>query len=258
MKMNEDLKKLTIRPHHLLCMQGYQGKGYSEDFVSNMDKVVNFLRSEPNAEVKLLTDCDDICSACPNCKKINGKYECVSEKSHFTNELKIIREREILDFLNLKDGGFYKVSEVFDLVNRKINTKSCADRLYCKDCVWQSVCLWYTSLSNLFYLGKNIDVVVDRMLGSKHPEFEWIYPINYGFVPNTISGDGESVDVYVLGVDKPLEKFKGKCIAVLHRLNDDDDKLIVVPVDCESLSRSDIEKQVEFQEQYFVHELFMS
>ena len=35
--------------------------------------------------------------------------------------------------------------------------------------------------------------------------------VNYGFVPNTISGDGEELDCYILGIDKAIEKFNGKC-----------------------------------------------
>ena len=56
------------------------------------------------------------------------------------------------------------------------------------------------------YLEKTIYVKIDRPLGSTHPKFNnFIYPINYGFVPNTISGDGEELDCYILGVYEPLK-----------------------------------------------------
>ena len=70
---------------------------------------------------------------------------------------------------------------------------------------------------------------MDRPLGTKHPRHGYIYEVNYGYVPNTISGDGMEFDVYVLGVNEPCNDFIGECIAVIHRTNDDDDKLIVVP-----------------------------
>ena len=79
------------------------------------------------------------------------------------------------------------------------------------------------------YLNKTVNVKIDRPLGSKHPQYGFIYPVNYGFIPNTISGDGEELDCYILGVSEPLKEFTGKCIAIVHRINDDDDKLIVVP-----------------------------
>ena len=102
------------------------------------------------------------------------------------------------------------------------------------------------------YLGKNIEAKIDRELGSKHPKHGFIYPVNYGYIPNTISGDGEEIDCYILGVFEPIKEFKGKCIAIIHRTNDNDDKLIIVPEDKE-YSDDAIEALIEFQEQYFEH-----
>ena len=104
------------------------------------------------------------------------------------------------------------------------------------------------------YLGKTLEVKIDRTLGSKHPKFGFIYPVNYGYVPNTISGDGEEIDCYVLGVFKPIKEFKGKCIAIIHRTNDNDDKLIIVPNEKE-YSDAAINALTEFQEQFFEHEI---
>ena len=102
------------------------------------------------------------------------------------------------------------------------------------------------------YLNKNIEVIIDRPLGSKHPKHDFIYPVNYGYVPNTISGDGEELDCYVLGIFEPIKELKGKCIAIIHRLNDNDDKLIIVPED-RKFSNKEIEVLVEFQEKFFKH-----
>ena len=82
---------------------------------------------------------------------------------------------------------------------------------------------------NKEYLGKIVNVKMDRPMGSKHPKHGFVYPVNYGYVPNTISGDGEELDAYVLGVFEPVETFEGKVIAIIHRINDNDDKLVVVP-----------------------------
>jgi len=100
------------------------------------------------------------------------------------------------------------------------------------------------------FLGKHITVQIDRAAGSPHPRHGYIYPVNYGFVPGTLSGDGEEVDAYVLGVTEPLTQFTGRCIALIHRTNDDDDKLIVVP-DGLVLSVVEIRAAVDFQERYF-------
>ena len=109
----------------------------------------------------------------------------------------------------------------------------------------------YTGIIN-DYLGKVLKIEIDRPLGSTHPKHGFIYPVNYGFVPNTISGDGEELDCYLLGVFEPVENFEGKCIAIIHRTNDNDDKLIIVP-DGKNYDDSAIETLTEFQEQYFKH-----
>lgn len=100
------------------------------------------------------------------------------------------------------------------------------------------------------YLNKNITVKIDRPMGSKHPKHGFIYPVNYGFVPNTISDDGEEIDCYVLGIFEPVETYTGKCIAIIHRLNDNDDKLIIVPEDS-NFSDDAIKALTDFQEHYF-------
>ena len=105
------------------------------------------------------------------------------------------------------------------------------------------------------YIGKTVKVIIDRPMYSKHPEYEEsTYPINYGYVPNTISGDGKELDCFILGVDEPLNEFEGECIAVIHRLNDDDDKLVVVPTG-QKYTDEEIREKTYFQEQYFESEI---
>ena len=87
-------------------------------------------------------------------------------------------------------------------------------------------------------------------MGSKHPKHGFIYPVNYGYVPNTVSDDGEELYAYVLGVYEPLETFCGKCIAIIHRTNDNDDKLIIVPKN-KTFTNEEIKVLTDFQEQYF-------
>lgn len=106
------------------------------------------------------------------------------------------------------------------------------------------------------FLDKIVDVIIDKPLGSRHSEKypNHIYPVNYGYVPNTISGDNEELDCYILGVFEPLETFQGKCIAIIHRTNDNDDKLIVVP-EGRNYSNTEIRALTEFQERFFESEI---
>lgn len=107
-------------------------------------------------------------------------------------------------------------------------------------------------MNNKNYLGKILNVEIDRKFGSKHPKHGFIYPLNYGYIPNTISGDGEELDAYVLGVFEPVDSFQGKCIAIIHRTNDNDDKLIITPEE-KNYTNEQIEALVEFQERFFEH-----
>ena len=104
------------------------------------------------------------------------------------------------------------------------------------------------------FLGKKVKVVMDRPMGSKHPKWNFIYPINYGYVPNTISGDGEELDAYIVGIFEPVEEYEGNCIAAIHRLDNDDDKLVIAPEE-KIYTKQQIEALVEFQERFFEHEI---
>jgi predicted kinase len=99
-------------------------------------------------------------------------------------------------------------------------------------------------------LGKRISIQIDRPLGSSHPEHGFRYPVNYGFVPETLGGDGEALDAYVLEVTEPLKTFEGECIAIVRRRKERDDKLVIVPSGL-SLSEKEVRRALDFQEQFF-------
>lgn len=102
------------------------------------------------------------------------------------------------------------------------------------------------------YLGKVVNIIVDRPVGSFHPKYKFIYEINYGYVPHTKMSDGEGLDAYLLGITDAVEEFSGRCIAIIHRINDNDDKLIVVPEGV-SFSNKEIDQLIDFQEKWFKH-----
>lgn len=107
---------------------------------------------------------------------------------------------------------------------------------------------------NKKYLGTKVLVKMDRPLGTIHPKHGFVYSVNYGFIPNTISGDGEELDAYVLGEHKPLDTFEGVVVAIIHRTNDNDDKLVVMD-EGKNYTDAQIEALTEFQEQWFKHEI---
>ena len=105
------------------------------------------------------------------------------------------------------------------------------------------------------YREKMVDVIIDRPIGSVHPKYEdMIYPLNYGFIPNVFGGDGEELDVYLMGLNVPVKEYKAKVIAIVHRHNDVEDKLVAAPEGM-SFTKMEIEDAVRFQEQYFESEI---
>ena len=105
-------------------------------------------------------------------------------------------------------------------------------------------------MESVTFLGSIVSVEIDRPLGSRHPQWGFIYPVNYGFSPDTRAPDGEELDAYILGIFKPLREFTGKCVAVIHRLDDNDDKLVLVP-EGRNYTDDQIRALTEFQERFF-------
>ena len=106
-------------------------------------------------------------------------------------------------------------------------------------------------------IGKVVKVIVDRPLGSHHPKHkDIIYPVNYGYIPGGIAPDAEEQVAYILGVNEPVTEFVGKVIAVIHRLNDIEDKWVVTP-EGKFFAKEEIANSVAFQEKFFDIEIMM-
>ena len=102
------------------------------------------------------------------------------------------------------------------------------------------------------YLGRTVTIEIDRPVGYIHRKGEktLVYPINYGYIPGVLGGDGEEMDVYLLGVDVPVKEFDAHIIAIVHRDNDVEDKLIGAPAGA-IFTKEEIVSAVHFQEQYY-------
>ena len=102
------------------------------------------------------------------------------------------------------------------------------------------------------YLGKTVHIGIDRPIGYVHHKgkHDLVYPINYGYIPGVLGGDGEEMDVYLLGVDVPVEEFDAHIIAIVHREDDIEDKLVGAPEGI-TFTKEEIAAAVHFQEQYY-------
>lgn len=97
-------------------------------------------------------------------------------------------------------------------------------------------------------LGKTVHVIVDRPIGTQHNGIT--YPINYGYIPELLGGDGEAQDAYILGVTEPMDSFDGQVVGAILRKTDCEDKLVVAPAGIR-FHQAQIAEAVYFQEQYF-------
>jgi len=127
-----------IRAHHLLCIQGFQGYGYSRNFAANMSQVIKDLNSNPDMEVEVIDECDVICSQCPH-----NKEEICQKNPDSALKAKDIDNR-VLKKLGLKNGISGRARDYFSLVNK--NLKNVLDvQDVCGDCDWKEKCLWFIS-----------------------------------------------------------------------------------------------------------------
>ena len=127
--------KLILRGHHLLCLQGFQGYGYDEDFVKNM-REINRIRKLDDTAVSITNEADDICKACPNLKD----NLCIDENQ---NERIKSMDNEVLSKLN--SSKEYDASDLFEIVEKIFNSKESVNDI-CFKCIWHKECLFYQKL----------------------------------------------------------------------------------------------------------------
>ena len=102
------------------------------------------------------------------------------------------------------------------------------------------------------YLGSTVTIGIDRPMGYVHVKGDktLVYPINYGYIPDVLGGDGEELDVFLLGVDHPVESYTGRIIGIVYRADDVEDKLVMAPEGMD-FTVAEIEEAIRFQEQYY-------
>ncbi len=98
------------------------------------------------------------------------------------------------------------------------------------------------------WLGKEVEIVFDRPVGFKQKEEYAPYPINYGYIEQIYSLDGAEVDCYYLDSVQPLKTAKGTVVAVVKRLNDVEEKLVVSNL---NPTKEEIKNAINFIEKYF-------
>jgi hypothetical protein len=126
--MDDLAHPLKIRSHHLLCVLGFRGLGYSKAFVSNMGRVVGELRSDPRLPITLVVGCDAICVSCPHNK--GGK--CLKRAN---SEVDVpAQDLELLERLGLEAGTQMLAGEAWGKVKQTLAPGDLTE--ICGNCEW--------------------------------------------------------------------------------------------------------------------------
>lgn len=129
--MGELARPLNIRPHHLLCILGFRGLGYNEEFISTMGKVVGKLRSDPTFPMSLVVGCDAICAACPH----NKEGKCLKRVD---SEVKVMSlDLKMLPKLGFEVGAQVSAGEAWQRIKERITSEDMAE--LCRDCEWRGL-----------------------------------------------------------------------------------------------------------------------
>jgi uncharacterized protein len=121
--------KRILRGHHLLCTHGFQGMGYSTEFVKVMADIVGEIRNEElDFPIQVVQSFDDACHACPH------KGESACEKSADSNDHVLSLDSKVLHHLGLKHGDVYMKSALISKTAQKVKPED-LDHL-CEGCSW--------------------------------------------------------------------------------------------------------------------------
>lgn len=199
---------------------------------------------------------------CPNCSLehqllfASGSYydKTGDLQTHFIHVVKV-GSMEWINYINFRDylNSRPAIAKEYEALKISLAKKAPIDRGREKYLEGKHDFIVYTLRKALVYsyLGKTVSVKIDRPVGTVHPKHaDIVYPINYGYLPGVLGGDGEELDVYVLGVRTPLSEFSGRVIGIVHREDDVEDKLVAAPEGM-VFNQNEIADAVHFQEQYY-------
>lgn len=114
-----------LRGHHLFCLLGYRGMGYSEEYIENMTHLHQTLRNNPNTLIELAMGPDQLCEKYPN----TGKYHCQDDGIYQ-------RDAAILEKMGLKIGQVLPWEEIESCIRKFVVPADI--QMICESCSWRS------------------------------------------------------------------------------------------------------------------------
>lgn len=114
-----------LRGHHLFCLLGYRGMGYSEEYVENMTSLHETLRDNPKTQILLVNGPDQLCEKFPN----SGKYHCQDDTIYE-------RDAVILKKMKLEIGQVLSWEDIVSHVQKYVMPSDI--QIVCETCSWRS------------------------------------------------------------------------------------------------------------------------
>ncbi|MEW9083166.1 DUF1284 domain-containing protein [Caldanaerobacter subterraneus] len=118
---------MEIRGHHFLCMLGFRGLGYDEEFVKNMNEIIERLNNEQDMLIKVVDNVDNICALCPN--NIDGECKIESYPGSVRE-----KDRAVLKILGIKVGEVIRYRDIVNKIKENMTEEKMMN--ICKDCEW--------------------------------------------------------------------------------------------------------------------------
>ncbi|MFF2447379.1 DUF1284 domain-containing protein [Neobacillus sp. NPDC058068] len=114
-----------LRGHHLFCLLGYRGMGYSQEYVENMTRLHQILRNNPKTLIQLVKGPDELCEKYPN----SGEYHCQNDQIYE-------RDAVILEKLNLRIGQILIWDDIESRIRKHVVPSDI--QVVCETCSWRS------------------------------------------------------------------------------------------------------------------------
>lgn len=120
--MNMEL--IQLRGHHLFCLLGFRGMGYSEAYAMNMKDIHQQLREQPHTIVRVISGADDLCA----------KFPC--DQPYHCDAMRVFeQDQAFLHVLQLRIGDELTWQDI----EKRMQTFATPDLIerVCFDCQWR-------------------------------------------------------------------------------------------------------------------------
>lgn len=114
-----------LRGHHLFCLLGYRGMGYSEEYAKNMTQLHQTLRDSPKTLIELVNGPDQLCDKYPN----SGTYHCQDNRIYE-------RDAAILAKVGLRVGQILSWEEIELHIQKYVVPADI--EIVCESCSWRT------------------------------------------------------------------------------------------------------------------------